>query len=307
MNHLLGTAAAVTTAVLWGSNHVVSRGVRDLLSLPAFAFWRWFIALVFLSLIARSDIVHSRHFLLHHRKQIVLSGIVGVGLFSYFLLGGAYLSPAVEVGLLNATTPIWVMLIGVGLGVDKARVATWAGLFVALIGTGLVVAHGDINILLQMNFNLGNCLTLLAAIVFAWFSIQIRLMSKDCSVLVLTIVTAWAGMVFVLLPAYLVSMVFGQPVLLTAEPESLFAALSALVYVALIPTMIGNLLFIYGVKTIGPTNTSVFLYLSPVFSALFAIVFLGERLDWYHSAGFVIIIAGLAVVNRTKAAGPVIL
>ena len=47
---------------------------------------------------------------------LIVAGAVGVGLFSYFLLGGAYQSLALEVGFINATTPVWVLLIGLGLG-----------------------------------------------------------------------------------------------------------------------------------------------------------------------------------------------
>ena len=300
MNHFLGVTATLTTAILWGSNHVVARGMRELLSLPAFAFWRWFVALAFLTIFARSEIFQSRAFLVQNRKQIILSGIGGVGLFSYFLLGGAYMSPAVEVGLLNATTPIWVLLISVFMGVDKERISTWAGLVLSLAGTVLVIAHGNLKVLAEMNYSAGNLLTLSAAIVFAWFSIQIRMLSSECTVLVLTIVTAWVGLIFVLLPGYLISLLFGQPILFTGAPETFTVALSALVYVAFIPTMAGNLLFLYGVKSLGPTYASVFLYLSPVFSALFAILFLGENLEWYHIAGFAIIVFGLIIVNLSK-------
>jgi len=39
---------------------------------------------------------------------LIVGGAVGVGLFSYLLLGGAYQSLAIEVGFINATTPVWV-------------------------------------------------------------------------------------------------------------------------------------------------------------------------------------------------------
>ena len=42
----------------------------------------------------------------------MIGGVVGVGLFSYLLLGGAYQSLAIEVGFINATTPVWVLLLG---------------------------------------------------------------------------------------------------------------------------------------------------------------------------------------------------
>jgi hypothetical protein len=35
-----------------------------------------------------------------------VGGAVGVGVFPYLLLGGAYQSLAIEVGFINATTPV---------------------------------------------------------------------------------------------------------------------------------------------------------------------------------------------------------
>lgn len=299
----LGMAAALVTAILWGSNHVVTRGMRDTIPLPSFVFWRWFIALIFLSVFARTEIWKSKAFILRNIGMLVFSGVVGVGLFSYLLIGSAFVSPAVEVGLLNATTPIWVVLIGILSGGEKIRVLTWCGLLVALSGTAVVLTHADLSVLADMGFGLGNLMTIAAAIIFAWFSIRIRLLSVECSTLVLTVVTAWAGTLLVLLPAYAAALFYGSPALV-AENADLPTALASLFYVAVLPTMLGNVLFLYGVKSIGPKATSVFMYFSPVFSAILAVVFLDEPLEWYHAAGFIIVVSGLllvAVAGRGKA------
>jgi hypothetical protein len=45
-------------------------------------------------------------------SDIIFIGTIGVGLFSVlFLLAGAYYSLAIEVGIIYATTPVWVALI----------------------------------------------------------------------------------------------------------------------------------------------------------------------------------------------------
>jgi drug/metabolite transporter (DMT)-like permease len=292
----LGICAALATAILWGSNHVVSRAMREIIPLPSFVFWRWFLALLILTFIFRNELLKNRDFISKNAKGLAISGALGVGLFSYLLIGGAYTSPAVEVGLLNATTPIWIALIGILLGIQKTRSLTWLGLLVSLCGTALVVTRGDLETAKNLTFGLGNILTLSAAIVFAWFSIKIRIYSRECGALVLTIVTAWAGIIIVLLPAYVISLAYGLP-LIVNEGFSLSGALAGLLYAALFPTMLGNVFFLFGVKSIGPSNTSVFLYLSPVFSALFALEFLNEPLQWFHIAGFCVVVLGLVLIG----------
>jgi drug/metabolite transporter (DMT)-like permease len=292
----LGVFAALATAILWGSNHVVSRAMRETIPLPSFVFWRWFLALVILTIMFRSDLFKSQKFIQKNLKSLAISGVLGVGLFSYLLIGGAYTSPAVEVGLLNATTPIWIAVIGIISGVEKTNSLTWIGLLIALVGTALVVTHGEINTVTELSFGLGNLLTLSAAVVFAWFSIKIRIFSKDCGAIVLTIVTAWAGILILLFPAYLASLAYGISAIVN-DGASIGGALAGLCYVALLPTMLGNVFFLYGVKTIGPSNTSVFLYLSPVFSAIFGLAFLHEPLKWFHVVGFIVVVLGLIIIG----------
>lgn len=292
----LGVFAALATAILWGSNHVVSRAMRETIPLPSFVFWRWFLALVILTIMFRSDLLKSQKFIQKNLKSLAISGVLGVGLFSYLLIGGAYTSPAVEVGLLNATTPIWIAVIGIISGVEKTNSLTWIGLLIALVGTALVVTHGEINTVTELSFGLGNLLTLSAAVVFAWFSIKIRIFSKDCGAIVLTIVTAWAGILILLFPAYLASLAYGISAIVN-DGASIGGALAGLCYVALLPTMLGNVFFLYGVKTIGPSNTSVFLYLSPVFSAIFGLAFLHEPLKWFYVVGFIVVVLGLIIIG----------
>src|ERR1700754_2558697 len=112
----LGTMALVATAALRGSNHVVARAAREIVPLPSLVFWRWMLAATALTLIAWPVCRGAWPEIRPRLRELVIGGIVGVGLFSYLLLGGAYQSLAIEVGFINATTPMWVLLIGVLTG-----------------------------------------------------------------------------------------------------------------------------------------------------------------------------------------------
>src|SRR3954453_15440101 len=102
----LGTLALIATAALWGSNHVVARDAREAVPLPALVFWRWFPAASILTLIALPALRTAWPGIPPRLLDLVIGGVGGVGVFSYLLLGAAYQSLAIEVGFLNATTPI---------------------------------------------------------------------------------------------------------------------------------------------------------------------------------------------------------
>ena len=86
----LGTLALIATAALWGSNHVVARAARDAIPLPALVFWRWLPAAIILTIIALPALRDAWPAVRPRLAGIVVGGAIGVGLFSYLLLGGAF-------------------------------------------------------------------------------------------------------------------------------------------------------------------------------------------------------------------------
>jgi drug/metabolite transporter (DMT)-like permease len=299
----LGSAALVATAALWGSNHVVARAAREVVPLPALVFWRWGLAGLALSLIALPALRQAWPAIRPRLSELMFGGAVGVGLFSYLLLGGAYQSLALEVGFINATTPVWVLLIGLfarqtAPSDDAVTPTLIGGLALSFIGTLLIICKGRLDTLTSLSFSIGNLWSLLAAILFAWFSLRVRDWSRTIPALPLMIVTGWSGVLLVMLPVYLGWILCGGS-WLAYDGASITAALASIAYTGLLPTMVGNLFYLYGVTAVGPARAAAFLYLSPLFSATFAIGWLGERIAWYHVGGIVAIFAGLYLLSRS--------
>lgn len=292
----LGTMALIATAALWGSNHVVARAARDAIPLPALVFWRWFLAAVVLTFVALPAMRQAWPAIRPRLGGLIIGGAIGVGLFSYLLLGGAYQSLAIEVGFINATTPVWVLLFGLRMSGGQLTAGTKGGLVLAFAGTLLIITKGKLQVLTTLQFSLGNLWSLLAAIAFAWFSIRVRDWTRTIAPLALTVVTAWSGIIVVMLPVYVISLVFGEPWLVWNSADTGFA-LATITYIGLGPTMLGNLFYLYGVALLGPARAAAFLYLSPLFSAGMSIAWLGEELAWFHLAGIAAIFLGLTVMS----------
>jgi drug/metabolite transporter (DMT)-like permease len=288
----LGTLALIVTAALWGSNHVVARAAREAIPLPSLVFWRWLPAAMLLTLVALPTLREAWPTIRPRLGGLIIGGAVGVGLFSYLLLGGAYQSLAIEVGFINATTPVWVVLLGLWMGGGKLTAGMKWGLTLAFAGTLLIITKGHLDALTALSFSLGNLWSLLAAMAFAWFSLRVRDWSRTIAPLALTVVTAWSGLLVVMLPVYVVWILSGEPWLVWDAADTGFA-LATIAFIALGPTMLGNLFYLYGVALIGPARAAAFLYLSPLFSAALSIGWLGEQLAWYHVAGFSSILSGL--------------
>jgi drug/metabolite transporter (DMT)-like permease len=137
-------AALLTVYVVWGSTYlgirvVVTNGLPPLMSMGA-----RFVAggAILLAVLAARRGVAA---LAVDRAQLVASGVVGLLL----LLGGNGLVSVAETtvpsglaALLVATTPLWMVVLGVFLR-RRTRAATWAGTLVGLAGTAILARPGS--------------------------------------------------------------------------------------------------------------------------------------------------------------------
>jgi hypothetical protein len=137
----IGVIALLATAGLWGSNHVVARGAADLVPLAVFVFWRWALALPVLLALAWPGLRRDWPVIRASASDLVLIGTIGVGVFSVFLIAGADYSLAIEVSIINTTTPAWVAVIGWASGRERLGRAGLAGLAIAFAGALLIVTR----------------------------------------------------------------------------------------------------------------------------------------------------------------------
>ncbi|HKK66050.1 MAG TPA: DMT family transporter, partial [Clostridia bacterium] len=70
------------------------------------------------------------------------------------------------------------------------------------------------------------------------------------------------------------------------------------VFSGIFPLAIGNILWSTGVKRIGSTNASVYGNLPPVFGVLAGIIILKEVLSPMQLLGALVILGGVALVNK---------
>jgi drug/metabolite transporter (DMT)-like permease len=85
-----------------------------------------------------------------------------------------------------------------------------------------------------------------------------------------------------------------------------------MIYVGLAPSLLANLLYMFGIARVGAARAGLFIHLVPPYGAIMSIAFLGENLHIYHAVGMVAIIAGLACsgtgdgkrIHRPEAYGP---
>ncbi len=281
----LAYAALICTTALWGSSGVASRALMDTIPPLVMAAARWgvaFAALLPLVWPERREILQA---IRRDWKRLLFLTLVGGAPQSAMVYTGLAASTAIHLGLLNSTIPVLIILISWGWYARRPRRLEGVGLTVSLTGVVLILAHGDLGALLHLQFNAGDLLMLGAMLVWAIYTLGLQDRPQSLSLFAFVFVMALMGESLTLPFAALQWVQTGGVHLGTRE-------LLGLLYIGAIATLVSTALFSYGVERVGAVRAGILIHLMPVFSTLFATLFIGEQLFVYDAAGFVLVAGG---------------
>jgi drug/metabolite transporter (DMT)-like permease len=161
----------------------------------------------------------------------------------------------------------------------------------------VIIVRGDLEVLLRLDFNLGELWVALAALCFALYTVLLRRAKFALGSLSLLVVLLGGGT--------LAAQPFYARELLHDERTALNASgLLALAYTAIPGGALMYYFYNRSVEVLGAAKAGVFLYLQPIFIAGLAYVLLDERLGAYHLAGAALILLGVLLVTLIKPHGP---
>lgn len=284
-------AALTLTALLWSTNFIIGRAVRDDVSPAALNFLRWAIALLILVPITLRDLQAHRATLMRHWKLIALLGFTGIAAFQTLGYVALTTTTALNTILLLALAPLAIVALSwLALGERVTRVQA-LGLGISLVGAAVLILHGDPATLAEMRFNAGDLWMLLAVVLWAVYSVLLRRRPAEVPPLALHTMSVAAGTLW-MLPAFGWQATHGS-----ALPSST-AAWMAVGFIAVFSSALAHALWVRGVATIGPNRAGVFIHLIPVFGAVLAITFLDEELAAYHAAGAALALGGIVLTSR---------
>lgn len=285
----------VLCTLFWGSNVVVGRAVHAELPPIGLAFWRNVAAVLALLPFTARELWIQRAALRAGLGVILSAGVVGTALFNALIYLALQSTGAISAGLVMSLTPVAVPVMAFVLLRDRLTPLQGLGIAVSLGGVAAILTRGDLSALPALSFNPGDLLMVGAMLCWSFYSVVIK--RKPAALGPFTFLTAvLASAVPTLLPFYAWETLSGAPM-----PLSL-SAVAASLYLGLFPTALALLLFNHAVQIMGPNRTGPYNHLVPVFAAVLAILFLGERLAPFHIAGAIFIAAGLYLATRRSVA-----
>jgi drug/metabolite transporter (DMT)-like permease len=284
------------TALCWAGNAIVGRLAAGHIPPVTLSFLRWSIAFLIILPFAWKYLVRDWGAIRGHLGTMIVLSITGIGAFNTLQYWALEHTQALNTLLLQSAGPLFVavwslILLGIRLSLAQA-----GGIAVSLTGVLVILLHGDLTTLKNIEFNRGDLIFTVAMVIFGLYSV-LSLKRPEIHGLSFVGFTFGCGAAC-LIPLWIWELL-SRPVMQldTANLLSLF-------YVAVFPSTLAYLCFNRGVQLIGANRAAPFFHVVPVFGSIMAIVFLGERPQLFHVIGFALVLTGVFVASRKPANAP---
>lgn len=276
--------------LFFATNMLTARWVEGSIPPVAMAFWRWTLTLVFLVPYAGRGLLAGWRDLLGEWKVLLVLGGLGMGICGAPVYLGAQTTTATNIGLIYATTPVLIVLISWLGWREPVSLRQALGIALSLAGVLAIVARGDIDVLLGLEFVAGDLLIVIATASWAIYSVVIKHWPGRQPMTVRFIGIVVAGVV-AMAPFYVLEIAAGQTAAFNLGTVGIFLLL------ALVPGIGAYLAYGRLVAVLGPGRTGMLMYLVPLYNAGLAWLLLGERLAFYHLVGTALILSGIALAT----------
>jgi len=275
------------TVFFFGTNFVAVKHVVESVPPVLFAAVRFTFAGLLLWLLLRLVEPESRL----KRKDflpVLGLGVVGITLTQSVFTIGVSLTTAANTALIYSTAPVWGMLLGFVLALEKPRLAGVAGVALCLAGVALIVYGG-------LSFSgtslAGDALILAAAVFWGSYTVLSLFLLRRYSPLALaTYAILLGGLAAFPLSAF----DFGRLDVAALDGSIVFAA----AYSCLLSSAFGFAAWQTGVSRVGANRVLVYQYLVALIGVTAGVLLLGEGFGLQQMAGAAVILVGVYLARR---------
>lgn len=288
-------AMILAAAFILASNHIIGRWVQGDMPPMGIGFWRLFIATtVLMPFVGRS--VWAKRGVIRQHWKLFLVLAVALGPFGNAAVYVAYhFTTAINGGVVSTAQPVATVLITFFVFREAITRTQGVGIVVATLGVFVIIARGDLSILLALQPNIGDLIMLAAMFGFAVHNSLLRKIPGDFTTAEILLSVQCFSML-VMLPLYVTETIVFKPMPVTWEAAAVMAWVG--IGVAIVAVGFTNT----AVLALGANKATMSNYIRAVFTALLAVLILGERLELFHLVAFAFVVAGVVMLGRGRRA-----
>lgn len=283
-----GHLAALITILIWGTTFISTKVLLVDFQPIEILFFRFLMGLLALLIVYPHRLKGTT---IKQESVFVAAGLCGVCL--YYLLENIALTytMASNVGVIISVAPFFTAILShLFLKQDeKLRANFFIGFIVAMLGIGLISFNGAS---LQLN-PIGDLLALLAAFLWACYSILTRKISSfGYNTILTTRRVFFYGILFMIPALFLFDFKLDL---------SRFANMTYLLNILFLGLGASALCFVtwnFAVKILGAVKTSIYIYLVPVITVAASVLIIHEPFTWIIGIGTILTLAGLLISEK---------
>ena len=220
------------------------------------------------------------------RWPLLRLGLIASILYQLVYIFGLRYTTAGNSAVLLTTAPLWTAVIGARMHRERIRWRTWGGMTLALAGIALIVTGSGAVIEFGGEAVVGDLLSLGAAFLWALNTNLQKPLLTRYPALQLTVVTIGIGAIGLTLVAIPPALRIDWP---AVDPTGFVIAIVS----GALSIGVGNVLWSYGVKRLGPGRTASFNNLVPVLTFAIAYAVFGEPVHAQQIVGAAMTISGV--------------
>ena len=273
------------------SNLIVARGGVEYVPPISLAFWRWTIVVILLLPFTYSLLVKNSKIIKKEFKKLFFLGAMGCGVCGAFPFLAGETTTVTNMGIIYTSSPIFIILISAIFFNEKINFTKIIGLVSCLIGVFTIIIKGDLDLLLNLNFTIGDLWMLAAAIGWALYSIYLFYWKSELPIFQRFTLVAFFGAVS-LFPFYLIEEIVVERTIFNSKffLWVLFAAIS--------PGIIAFTLYTMAQKSLGASLTGFTLYIFTIYAAIYGFILFDEQLEIYHLFGTILVFIGVYLAKK---------
>lgn len=224
--------------------------------------------------------------------RLALYALLGVAVNQMLFIEGLNRTTAINAQVISTSIPAFTLMFGATLGVERFTGRRVFGILLAAAGAIFLI--GPDRIELNLDTTVGNTMILINSLSYALFLVLSKPILKRYDSMT---VTLWVFLFGLLMVVPFGATSLAQSGAMQTMPWQAWAGIG---FIILVPTVGSYLLNAWALKRSDPSMVATYIYLQPLFTGLFAVLLVNERLDPRAIPAAALIFSGVALTTRTR-------
>lgn len=254
--------------IIWAMNSIVSKMSVGLIEPYTISFYRWVLAFIVLTPFVIKVVIKEWSVIKKNLHKLFVLGFLGMMIYQVFIYDAAKEVTATTIAIFLALVPLMTIILSLFILKTKFSYSLLVGFLISFFGVSYLMTEGAPLSLLEIGLGKGEIYLFLASLAYSLYGILIRKWVLPIS--------TWSSLYMQILSGAICLLPF---FLNTENTDITIENLPLIIFAGIPASIFAPLLWMRGLEHLGPNKCALFLNLSPVFTAIFAVIIFKDHIS----------------------------